>query len=136
MNFKVVVSSYALASILNTTRVFFPYRRRNGGDRSESNNRVRANDGDRSARTQRPRFQRREPTVSVGEVVSYASSQNAPTRSYANAVGRGQGSYRGGHRGPRGPREPREPQGLQSEQTVQHESALGGDSASAEAKSE
>ena len=140
-NFKVVVSSYALASILNTTRVFFPYRRRNNGDRANNS----ATEGDAANGTQRPpRFQRPqhsqrshqndESTVTVGDVVSYASSQNASTRTYANAVSgsngqrdsrgfrggqrdssgvrggqRGVRGGRGGRGGQRGPRVPRQP---------------------------
>ena len=74
-NFKVVVSSYALASILNEARPFFPYRKRTGAQRSNE------------PRTGRVQRSTQEDGVSVGDHISYASSANA--NSYARSVGRG-----------------------------------------------
>jgi len=69
LNFKVVVSSYALASVLNESRTFYPYRKRNGGQRNTSQSSGRRSE---------------QGTVSVGDHVKYASSENAS--SYVKAV--------------------------------------------------
>ena len=104
-NFKVIVSAYPLAVILNTSRVFFPYRRNNGryqrqdGQETQPVRRYQRQDGQETQPVRRyqrqngqetqpvRRYQRQQDTnqVNVSDRVVYSSSVGP--KSYAEATG-------------------------------------------------